>query len=183
MKRRTRFLALVLVTLALVLGCALVYNWDLIRPAPWPVVYDSTFEFQLGQGSGLDGLDLIKIAPNGSAVYQYHSPSMDWSRKTFQLTSAEMQSLVDKLNELKIVALNDHYTGNIHDGTQWCLFVKSQGHLKRIYCNNRFSGRVEKLADFVHKKIINRAGSKASAVSVPPDHYREFEAEIWGGKK
>ncbi|MFI5380547.1 MAG: hypothetical protein ACHRHE_14720 [Tepidisphaerales bacterium] len=179
-KHRTRLLASCLIGIALVvIGC--VYNRDLLRPAPWPVVYDSTFEFQLGQGSGWHGLDLIKITADGKAVYQYESSSNVWSRKTFQLTAVEMQSLADQVNELKIVALDDYYKANIHDGTQWCLLVKSQGHLKRIYCDNRFPRRIEKLAAFVHEKIIDRAGAKAVAISVPRDQVRDFEAEVWGG--
>jgi hypothetical protein len=181
-KHKTRFLALCLLSIALVIVVC-VYNRDLIRPAPWPVVYDSAFEFQLGQGSGWQGLDLIKITADGKAVYQFQSSGGVWSRKTFQLTSAEMQSLADRLNDLKIVALDDHYAVNIHDGTQWCLLVKSQGHLKRIYCDNRFPRRVKKLAAFVHETIIDRTGAKALAVPVPPAQFRDFEAEVWGGKQ
>ena len=181
-KHGMRLLAWCLISVALVMvGCVL--NRDLIRPVPWPVVYDSTFEFQLGQGSGWQGLNLIKITADGNAVYQYESFSNVWSRKTFQLTPVEVQSLADQVNELKIVALDDHYRASVHDGTQWCILVKSQGHRKRIYCDNRFLRRIEKLAAFVHEKIIDRAGEKAVAVSISPDRFREFEAEIWDKTK
>ncbi len=181
-RHRTVLFTSCLLGTALVIGVC-IYNRDLIRSVPWPVVCDSTFEFQFGQGGGLQGLDVIKITADGKAVYEYQSSPGTWSRKTFQLTSADMRSLVDKLNELKIIALDDYYTAHTHDGTQWCLLVKSQGHLKRIDFDNRFPRRVETLAVFVHEQIIDRGGAKASAVLVPQDRVRKFEAEVWGKTK
>src|SRR5947207_1392959 len=52
---------------------------------------DDTFEFQLGQGSGMHGLDLIKIAADGKVVYEYQGSREGggrWGRKSFRISRA-----------------------------------------------------------------------------------------------
>src|ERR1700688_4460814 len=54
---------------------------------------DDTFEFQLGQGSSWHGLDLLKVAANGKAVYEYQSGDR-WGRKVFHVGRADLERLV-----------------------------------------------------------------------------------------
>jgi uncharacterized membrane protein YfcA len=171
------FIAYVHVGLIVIGSILLVQSiWQEKRPI---LVQDETFEFQLGQGSGWHGLDLLKITADGKAVYEYQSSRGEWERKTFFVDKASMDALICKINSLKIMELDRAYHGDVADGTQWCLLIKSNGRAKSVYCDNNFPERIEKLAAFVHETIIEPFGGKAEARAVPPRECRKHEKEIW----
>src|SRR5262249_37015423 len=120
-----------------------------------PLVGDATFEFQLGKGSGLHGLNIIKIAADGNAEYEFRSDSDNWKRKKFLVDRQRIEALIDSINTLKIRSLEDEYIDrNTLDGSQWVLLVKGGGHAKSIYCSNMFPEQIQQLANLVHKTII-----------------------------
>jgi hypothetical protein len=144
-----------------------------------PITADATFEFQLGQGSGWHGLDLLKIPADGMAVYEYQPQRGKWFRKRFSVDKGRLEALIEKIKALNILDMERWYTSGIADGTQWCILIKSGGQQKSIYCDNKFPQPIKDLAAFVHETIIEPLGGRVEAVVVPEREHHNHEKEIW----
>jgi hypothetical protein len=145
------------------------------------VVLDHQFEFQFGQGSGLNGLNILKIASDGNAVYEFHKNRTDWNRKTFVIDQTQLNALVEKINSLNVLGMKNNYQDSkIYDGSQWCLLIRFSGKMKSIYFNNQFPSEINHLSDFIHQTIIEPLGSNAETIRITEKEARENQRELWG---
>lgn len=136
------------------------------------------FWFQLGQGSGMHGLDLIRVTADGGVSYEYLSSS-GWARKRFSIDQKMIQSLKEKIDHLGIQNLKPAYHRPIADGTQWCLLIKGDGRPKAIYCDNNFPKPVVDLAEFVHKNILEPNATNIEGEIVTDRQHERHEKELW----
>jgi hypothetical protein len=139
---------------------------------------NDSFEFQLGQGSGMHGLNLVKVSADGKVVHEYRG-SGRWGRKTFYVGGAELERLVNRINSLGIFRLHKSYHADVLDGTQWCLLIKAGGRRKSVYCDSYFPAAIHKLAKFVHQELIQPYTGDVQAEHVSASEHREFQKEIW----
>jgi len=147
-----------------------------------PLVADSTFEFQLGQGSGLHGLNLVKITAAGEGFYDYPLDDIKWQQWKFHVDNQTMEKLVEKINNLKIMNMKRVYEDpNVADGTQWCLLIKGNGNAKSIYFNNKFPDQIKQLADYVHNTVMGpmRQSGKVKSGPLPEEEFLKHQREIW----
>jgi hypothetical protein len=140
------------------------------------------FWFQLGQGSGWHGLDLIRITADGRVSYEYRT-SEGWTRKRFTINQKMVQSLKEKINALGIRNLKRAYHRPIADGTQWCLLIKEDDPPKSIYCDNQFPKPVVDLAEFVHENIVEPNSNMLKGVIVGERDHEMHEKELWNSIK
>jgi hypothetical protein len=138
-----------------------------------------TFEFQFGQGSGLDGLKVVKILPNGEACYDYGHVNA-WQKKTFRVSQEAMQELADKINALGILNMGKVVSDpDVRDGVQWIVLIKAGGTARSIYFNNRFPAQVKELATFVHERIVEPHTRNLRPESVSDFDHARVQQELW----
>ncbi len=148
-------------------------------PEDFHLRLDDSFEFQLGLGSGLHGLNLVKIFADGTASYVYETAG-GWNRKSFSVPRRDVERLVEKVNALRVFGLAQVYSDpNIEDGAQWCLLIKTGGRKKRVYCNNYFPGELQELAEFVHRMVVQPAAAQARGMPISLEELRQNEKEVW----
>jgi hypothetical protein len=123
---------------------------------------DETWEFQFGRGSGWHGLDLLRITSDGRSEFEFQTDVGAWQRKTFVVPNEQIDALRQKINALGILDLDKTYHGNVQDGTQWCLLIKTEGKARSFYFD-----------------ILAPFAEPVAGVRVPTRHHRQHEKEIW----
>lgn len=78
-----------------------------------------------------------------------------------------------------LIGLRKEYHENIHDGTQWVLWIKQGEREKSVYFNNNFPHRIKAFAKQLDA-ILEHAGlDKAAWQPVPQRNSRQHERELW----
>lgn len=181
---RTRF---ALISFALLLlgwmpsGCSRD-DYD-ITPDPRPAfVLDSTkpFVIEIGQGSGLDGLDIIRVEDSGMVLLTRFVSQLKPESASLQLSKPELVSLVSLVNKLQLTDMGRVYSDpRIVDGTQWVLWIEQLPSQKAIYFNNAFP---EPIIAFVSELSTMLDAAGASTVTwqvMPADEANQQQSKLW----
>jgi hypothetical protein len=137
------------------------------------------FEFQFGQGSVLEGFNVVKILPSGEARYDYGDINA-WQKKTFMVNQEAMQELADKINALGILNMGKVVSDpDVKDGEQWIVLIKTEGKARSIYFDNRFPAQVKELAAFVHERIVEPYTRNLRPESVSDFDHARVQQELW----
>ena len=159
------------------------------EPVSPPFVLDPTqpFQFEIGHGSGWDGLDTTKIDGSGlvsvhrmrfqnqAGVRTYH-----FETTSFQLTQQELDQFIALVIDHKLMALERQYHADVHDGYQSVLLIEQHGRTKSVYCNNYFPSRFVRFSDALTQLIGLQHRSMQWTV-VPESQGRDHEKSLWGG--
>jgi|GEM_PF-5359270 len=137
------------------------------------------FEFQFGQGSGFEGLNVVKILPSGEARYDYGDVTA-WQKKTFRVSQEAMQELADKINALGILNMGKVVSDpDVRDGEQWIVLIKTEGTARSIYFDNRFPVQVRELAAFVHERVVEPYTKNLRPEPVSDFDHDRLQQELW----
>ena len=147
------------------------------------VLAGEDFQFLMGEGSGRDGYDLVKLRADGSCEYTFGEWQLQrkvWRRAEFQVAPETVADLRRLLVEVNYFRLKRRYHADAHDGTQWLVKARAAGRAKRVYCNNHFPAKIIKLSGFVRTRLLDPhraeiAGAKAVELA-PMDQWNEFES-------
>jgi hypothetical protein len=144
------------------------------------------FTMTFGKGSGWVGLDTIEINENGKVVLhriqveQRHGiQHFFWETGKMQLLPEDITAIIDSLYTFHIFTMHKQYHANIHDGTQWVLWIKQEQHEKSIYCNNHFPNDILAFSDFLDDLLTKRGLSDVTWTRVPEHESRNHEKELW----
>jgi hypothetical protein len=165
----------VVVAIAAVALFAASYDWrgpDTSQPDP-------NLELQFGRGSGLSGLDLLRVVSDGTASFEFQTEEGDWRRKRFHLDANAMADLRAEIDKLRIMELAPKYQADLCDGTQWCLLLRIDGKTKFVYFNNSFPDEIRKLSDYVDNVILGQFAEPVPSRAVLPWQHRQHEETLW----
>lgn len=164
-----------------VFGCSTVVERD-DRP-PFRIDPTRPFRLEFGRGSGWHGLDTIRIDQDGKVVlYRLNRREQEpgWETAELQLrpdTLAEVLKAVETNNLMNLY--RTYRDPDIHDGTQWVLWIKQEGHEKSVYFDNIFPRKIRGFAERLDG-ILSAAGlHQVTWHPVPAEESRRHERELW----
>lgn len=149
---------------------------------------DLPFTIELGRGSGMYGLDTIRISSDeGARLYRSetftpkHSRfrSQIWYSAQLELPKPAIASIASAISEHKIMGLDRKYHANIDDGTQWVLRIVQGESQKAIYFNNRFPEEVKRLATIIDQTFDKNGLAKVKWSEEPAMVAGQHDAELW----
>ncbi len=186
--RRRRWLVIA-VALAVVGGG--VYFLAVRNDSPaFTIDHTQPFWLEFGRGSGWHGLHTVKIDQTGRAVLHRMKSErerdvtvLSWEVAILQLSPEEVTEVLKAVESNDLMELRKEYHENIHDGTQWVLWIKQGEQEKSVYFNNNFPRRIKAFAEQLDA-ILARAGlDKATWQPVPERESRQHERDLWDSIK
>lgn len=154
---RSRWL-LIAFAVALIAGVCLLVERNK-RPT-LNIDHTQPFWIEFGRGSGLNGLDTVKIDQTGKAILRKMKSThqnLSWEVATLQLSRGELDEVLKAVESNKLMGLQKSYHRNLADGTQWVLWIRQGKHENSVYFNNNFPGSITAFADQLDA-ILTRAG-------------------------
>jgi len=120
------------------------------------------FVLELGRGSGLQGLDIIKVDQSGTLSMSRTTRSADTESTSLTLTRNDIAALADLVNTNQLTTMGQAYSDpSIADGTQWILWIQQGASEKAIYFNNSFPDQITTFASNLDA-LLQAAGSTAA---------------------
>ncbi len=159
---------------------ALVSSKDFVRDEL--IDLSEPIEIEFGRGSGLDGLNTVRILPNGD-VKLFRVPmagKTTWQYGQFTLTLGEMSRILDSMKATRLLTLQRVYHGGVSDGTQWVLSVRQSSHVRCVYFDNHFPEAIVEFTNSLDNILSN--GESRRIVWKPlstNDACRQQDA-LWG---
>jgi hypothetical protein len=168
---------LMLSAVLLVVGCsgAPAFRIDPTQP----------FRIEFGRGSGLFGLNTIRIEQDGSVVLhrekgQITGPN-DWETATLTLPPDQLKEVLKAVESTGVMGLDRAYhDAKIHDGTQWVFWVRQGEREKSVYFNNKFPAAIRRFAEQLDGILIQAGAGGVAWQPVPAADARKHERELWG---
>lgn len=155
------------------------------RPA-FTIDHTQPFWLEFGRGSGLDGLNTVKIDQTGKVVLhrmksdrQPNVTVLSWEVTILQLSPEAVAEVLKAVESNGLMGLHKAYHADVHDGTQWVFWAKQGEREKSVYFNNSFPRAINAFAEQLDA-ILARAGlDKATWRPVPEGESRQHERELW----
>lgn len=186
--RRRRWL---LIAFALTAVGGGVYFLAVRHDSPaFTIDHTQPFWLEFGRGSGWHGLNTVKVDQTGRVVLhrmksdrQQDVTVLSWEVATLQLSPEELAEVLKAVESNGLMGLRKEYQKDIHDGTQWVLWIKQGEREKSVYFNNNFPGSITAFAEQLDA-ILARAGlDKVTWQPVPERASRQHERELWDSIK
>lgn len=125
------------------------------------------FDFKMGVGGGLGGMNVLQINKDGTAHYVFCEAKEpedtwldpgkgtgQWRRLDFSVSEDMRRKLWAVLRDASFFELNDQYSSGAMDGTQWYVAVRRSGKTKRVWCDNSFPAEIQRIVKFAQEKIL-----------------------------
>jgi hypothetical protein len=97
------------------------------------------------------GLNTVRVEQDGQVtLHRVKGPpaTPTYTQATLQLPPEAIEKILHSAAENRLLRLSSSYHNtNIHDGTQWVLFIRQGWTKKAVYFNNRFPDAIERFAD------------------------------------
>lgn len=172
---------LLLVFVALLVGCDHVTH--VVEPDTRAAfVLDPTkpFVIELGRGSGLNGLDIVKVDETGTVLFTRFEGRPKPETASLQLSNAELASLVSLVNTNQITSMGRTYTDPaIADGTQWVLWIEQPQSQKSIYFNNAFPSPIVEFSEGLNTLLHDAGAPDVTWQVLPEDEALKQQHELW----
>jgi hypothetical protein len=152
------------------------------RPA-FAIDPEQAFRLEFGRGSGMRGLETVRITQDGRVALYRHQRSQPqqggWESASLQLASGALAEVLKAVEANGLMALGRAYHDpDVADGTQWVFWVKQGEREKSVYFNNNFPRPITRFAEQLDS-ILSEAGLDEVAWQTVPDreaglHHREL---------
>jgi hypothetical protein len=153
------------------------------KSAPFTVDLGRAFHFELGRGSGMDGLDTVAFGLDGVVSMFRQQPIGKWQSTTIRLGPEAVARIFEQVKSQGIMKMPAAYHADVSDGTQWVLWIRQDEKSKVIYFNNYFPKEVRTLAASLDKELASAGLSSAAWKDVPARNAREHEKALWNTLK
>lgn len=153
------------------------------KSAPFSVDLGRAFHFELGRGSGMDGLDTVSFGLDGVVTLFRQQPAGKWQTTAVRIGPEAIARIFAEVKAQGIMKMPAAYHADVYDGTQWVLWIQQDEKSKAIYFNNYFPKEARALAALVDKELASAGLSNAAWKDVPPKKSREHEKALWNSLK
>jgi hypothetical protein len=140
------------------------------------------FRLEFGRGSGLYGLETIRINQDGGVVLnrmKTSGPGGSWETGTLKLRPDELAEVLRAVDANGLMGMHRGYYADVHDGTQWVFWVQQGEREKSIYFDNNFPWQITTFAEQLDG-ILARAGfDKIIWQPVLAAEFRPHDRELW----
>jgi len=147
--------------------------------APFSVDPGRAFHFELGRGSGSGGLDTVAFGHDGVVTVFRQQPVGKWQTTTVTLSREAIARIFAEVKTQGVMNLLAAYHAEVHDGTQWVLWIRQDEKSKAIYFDNHFPKEVRLLAACLDKELASAGLSDAAWKNVSQERFREHEKNLW----
>lgn len=145
------------------------------RP-PFRIDPNSPYRIELGRGSGMFGLETVRITQDGNVVLHRQGNAATWFKGTMHLSEDTLKQVLKAVEDNKLIGLHKAYHANVWDGTQWVLWIKQGDNEKAVYCDNYFPPEIVKFSEFLDKVLA--ASGNVIWLPASSDHARELWESI-----
>ena len=140
----------------------------------------SDYQIEFGRGSGWHGLDTVKVGQDGSVLLHRMKREYDlWENATMRFSEASLAKLNKAVEANDLMNLHKAYHGDVHDGSQWVLWIKQGSKEKAVYFNNHFPNAIVQFARTLDEVLADSGFAKLTWQQVPTAESRQHEREIW----
>ena len=153
------------------------------KKAAFAVDTGKGFHFELGRGSGMDGLDTVAFGRDGVVTMFRQHPQGKWQTAALKLPPIAITRIFEVVKAQKIMKMPSAFHADVHDGTQWVLWIKQNQKFKAIYFNNYFPAGVKRLAEQLDQELAAVGLIRAEWKDVPIKKFREHEKPLWKSVK
>jgi hypothetical protein len=155
--------------------------------APFPIDPTKPFVLGLGRGSGMHGLQIIRITEEGEALlhrqYRRHDEEkgthLIWKAGRLQLSDEVIQEVIEALSTYHLFTLHRGYYANAFDGGQWIFFVRQERHGKGVYCDNHFPDPMIAFADWLDTMLTQQGIDNIVWEIVSEEEKQQYDNEFW----
>jgi len=171
---------------ATIAACGKDHPLDRVEPAKteaFSVDLGKDFHFELGRGSGLDGLDTVAFGRDGKVTLFRQHPQGSWQTTSLELSAEALARIFDEVKSQEIMKMPAAYHANVQDGTQWVLWIRQDEKSKAIYFNNYFPAEVRRLAERLDRELAAAGIAGAPWKELSKTKVREHEKALWSSIK
>lgn len=180
-----------LIAVALVVVGGGVYLLAVRNDSPaFTIDHSQPFWLEFGRGSGWHGLNTVKIDQTGRAVLHRMKSEckedvtvLSWEVATLQLSPEALDEVLKAVESNDLMGLRKEYHEDIHDGTQWVLWIKQEEREKSVYFNNNFPRRIKAFAEQLDASLAQAGLDKVAWQPMPERESRQHERELWDSIK
>src|SRR5262249_4627584 len=83
----------------------------------------------------------------------------------------------------RLLRLRKEYHAEVHDGTQWLLWIQQGGSEKSVYFNNSFPREIVRFAEVIDKVLEENGLENARWVRVTTVEAQAVNRELWDSIK
>jgi hypothetical protein len=147
-----------------------------------PFVLDPSkpFVIEFGRGSGLQGLDIVKVDDTGEVKLSRTEGRQNAECTSLLLSSADVAAVVRLVNTNQLSSMGRVYSDpRIADGTQWVLWIEQSPSRKSIYFNNSFPNQITAFANGLDG-LLQKAGLNAAKWSpLAAQQSKDQQQALW----
>ena len=172
---------LIIAVTAATVGCSGRVEKD-ERPA-FTIDSSQAFRLEFGRGSGWHGLDTVRVDQDGGVVLHRRQQADVWETTTLQLPPNALADVLKAVESNGLMGLHREYHADIHDGTQWVLWIKQGEQEKSVYFNNSFPRQITRFAEQLDSILSTAGQDEAAWQPVAVSESRQHERELWDSIK
>lgn len=137
------------------------------------------FVIELGRGSGLFGLDVVKVTETGEVQLHRIAGGANVETASLRLSDVRIRELADAVNSLRLTDMGRSYSTEIQDGTQWVLWIQQSPAEKSVYFNNAFPKEITAFAGRLDAMLQEAGLNGAAWTPVPEKEGRAEQDALW----
>ena len=181
-RRRVRSILVLLIAAVLLGYGGYSFSKREVEPDSRPeFVLDATkpFVIEFGRGSGLHGLDVVKVDETG-LVQLSRVAGTGIESATLRLYDSDVKALVGLVSARGLTGMARTYSDpKVHDGTQWVLWIQQSPSEKAVYFNNAFPRQIQSFARDLDAMLRGAGLGNVRWNAVPTQEGRDQQAALW----
>jgi hypothetical protein len=169
---------LLVVVVAALVG-VLIWEFALSEPT---IRIDSIADWRIefGRGSGMDGLDTVKIASDGSVILHRfkRKGQPEWETTSLSLPPDALAKVLESVAENRLLGMSREYRADVYDGTQWVFWFRQKEAEKSVYFDNKFPRAIKRFAADLDR-ILQENGLDAAVWQPVQGPAGQHDRELW----
>jgi hypothetical protein len=161
----------------------LLHKTDPATTPPFEIDPSRDYRIEFGRGSGMSGLDTVAFGTDGIATLHRAMPERGWETATLTFSKEALARILSTIRGQKIMHMAAGYHANVHDGTQWVLWITQGNQSKSIYFNNHFPDGILRFAQIIDTELQQSGYSGIRWKKVPPEHERDHGKALWNSAR